>query len=158
MPSPRKTKSTPTQSFGANVRPESPLPGRPYPLGAQVEAQGTNFALSSEIADAVELCLFDVDGAETRVELPSRTAHIWHGLVPGIGTGQRYGFRVHGPWAPEEGLRCNPAKLLLDPHATAIEGEVTWDESVFGHQLRLPGRPQRCRLSAEHAPLRCHFQ
>ncbi|HXW78465.1 MAG TPA: alpha-amylase family glycosyl hydrolase, partial [Acidimicrobiales bacterium] len=94
--------------------------------------------MSSEIAEAVELCLFDEDGGETRVELPSRTAHIWHGLLPGTGGGQRYGLRVHGPWAPDEGLRCNPAKLLLDPHATAIEGEVRWDESVFGHRFDAP--------------------
>ncbi len=116
----------------------TPLPGRTYPLGARVEAEGTNFAVSSEIAEAVEVCLFDADGEEERVELPSRTAHIWHGLVPGVGPGQRYGLRVYGPWAPDEGLRCNPAKLLLDPHATAIDGEVVWDESVFGHRFDAP--------------------
>jgi isoamylase len=116
----------------------TPLVGRTYPLGARVEAEGTNFAVSSEIAEAVEVCLFNADGEEERVELPSHTAHIWHGLLPGVGPGQRYGLRVHGPWAPDEGLRCNPAKLLLDPHATAIDGEVVWDESVFGHRFDAP--------------------
>ncbi len=104
--------------------------------------------MSSEIADAVELCLFDGDGAEMRVELPSRTAHTWHGLVPGTGAGQRYGWHVHGPWAPDEGLRCNPAKLLLDPHTTAIEGEISWDESVFGHCFDAPDG----RNDADSAP------
>ena len=116
----------------------TPLSGRPYPLGAHVEGDGTNFAVSSEIAEAVEVCLFDPEGAEERVELPSHTGHVWHGLLPGVGAGQRYGLRVHGPWAPSEGLRCNPAKLLLDPHATAIEGEVKWDERVFGHRFDDP--------------------
>jgi isoamylase len=113
-------------------------PGRPFPLGATPTAEGTNFAISSEIADAVEVCFFDQDGDERRVELPARTAHIWHGLVPGTGPGQRYGLRVQGPWAPAEGLRCNGAKLLLDPHATAIDGEVTWGEEVFGHSFEEP--------------------
>jgi isoamylase len=114
------------------------LAGRPFPLGAQLEADGTNFAVSSEIADAIEICLFDDAGAEERVELPSHTADIWHGFLPGVGQGQRYGLRAHGPWDPGEGLRCNPAKLLLDPHATAVEGEVDWDESVFGHRFNEP--------------------
>src|SRR5271155_5306139 len=110
MPSSPKARSSARRSPGASAGPARPwpgtvLPGRPYPLGARVEPQGTNFAVSSEIADAVELCLFDADDAEMRVELPSRTAHIWHGLVPGTGAGQRYGLRVHGPWAPDEGLR-----------------------------------------------------
>jgi isoamylase len=113
-------------------------PGRPYPLGVHAEHDGVNVAVSSEIAEAVELCLFDQDDNEQRVELPSRTAHIWHGFVPGIGPGQRYGLRVHGPWAPAEGLRCNPNKLLLDPHATAFDGHLTWDESLFGHRFDAP--------------------
>ena len=73
-----------------------------------------------------------------QIELPSRTAHIWHGFFPGVGPGRRYGLRIHGPWSPHEGLRCNPAKLLLDPHATAIEGEIDWDERVFGHRFDAP--------------------
>ena len=112
--------------------------GRPYPLGPHVEGDGTNFAVSSEVAEAVEVCLFAPDGSEDKIELPSRTAHIWHGFFPGVGPGQRYGLRVHGPWSPPEGLRCNPAKLLLDPHATAIEGEIDWDERVFGHRFDAP--------------------
>src|ERR1700727_638872 len=114
------------------------VPGRPYPLGATVNDEGTNFAVSSEVADAVEVCLFDESGAETRHELPARTADVWHGFLPGVRAGQRYGLRVQGPWAPREGLRCNPAKLLLDPHATAVEGEVQWGESVFGHYFAAP--------------------
>jgi glycogen operon protein len=110
-----------------------PLKGRPYPLGARPTADGTNFAVSSEIADAVVVCLFDEDGTESQVELPRRTAHVWHGFLPGVGVGQRYGLRVHGPWDPAAGLRCNPAKLLIDPNATAIDGEVRWGEEVFGH-------------------------
>jgi isoamylase len=112
--------------------------GRPFPLGATPTAEGTNFAVSSEVADAIEVCLFDDDGHEQRVELPARTAHVWHGLVAGTGPGQRYGLRVQGPWAPADGLRCNGAKLLLDPHATAVDGEVIWGEEVFGHRFEEP--------------------
>ena len=108
--------------------------GQYFPLGATPLAEGTNFAISSEIADSVEICLFDRWGEEQRHELPERTAHIWHGFLAGIGPGQRYGVRVNGPWAPAEGLRCNRHKLLLDPQATAIEGMVRWDEAVFGHR------------------------
>src|SRR6185437_8937972 len=109
-----------------------PLPGLPFPLGTTPTPQGLNVAVSSEIADAVEVCLFADDGTETRVELPQRTAHVWHGLLPGVGPGQRYGLRVQGPWDPAAGLRCNPAKLLIDPYATAIDGEVQWGQAVFG--------------------------
>jgi glycogen operon protein len=101
-------------------------------------AEGTNFAVSSEVADAVEVCLFGPDGCEERVELPGHTADTWHGFLPGVGPGQRYGLRVHGPWAPGEGLRCNPAKLLLDPHAIAIDGEVLWGQEVFSHRFDDP--------------------
>jgi glycogen operon protein len=92
---------------------------------------GTNFAVATEVADAVEVCLFADDGSETRVELPSRTADVWHGFLPEVGIGQRYGLRVHGPWRPEDGLRCNPAKLLLDPYATAVDGDVRWGPALF---------------------------
>jgi len=114
--------------------------GRPFPLGATPVDGGTNFAVSSEIADSIQVCLFDADGVETHVELPERTADVFHGLLPDIGPGQRYGIRVHGPWDPGAGLRCNPAKLLLDPHATAVEGEITWGEEVFGHHFDEPER------------------
>jgi isoamylase len=106
-------------------------PGEPFPLGAIANDHGTNFSLFSEVADRVELCLFDDRGRETRVDLPERTAYCWHGHVPGVGTGQRYGFRVHGPWDPAQGHRCNPAKLLIDPYARAIAGHVQWHPSAF---------------------------
>ena len=118
--------------------PNSPLPGLPFPLGATPVAGGTNFAVASEVADSIEICLFGDDGTETQVQLPERTAHVFHGLLPDVGPGQRYGLRVYGPWDPAAGLRCNPNKLLLDPHATAIDGDITWDESVFGHHFDDP--------------------
>ncbi|HEX2177462.1 MAG TPA: glycogen debranching protein GlgX [Nocardioidaceae bacterium] len=108
-------------------------PGDSYPLGATYDGAGTNFALFSEIADRVELCLFDDDGEETRVELTERDAFVWHGYLPRVSPGQRYGFRVHGPYEPEQGHRCDPSKLLLDPYAQAIEGEVDWDQALFSY-------------------------
>jgi glycogen operon protein len=102
-------------------------PGRPFPLGATWDGEGTNFSLFSENAERVELCLFDDDGAETRYELGDRTAFNWHGYLPGVGPGQRYGFRVHGPNAPQAGHRFNPSKLLIDPYAKAIDGAIEWD-------------------------------
>jgi isoamylase len=107
------------------------LPGQPYPLGATFDGTGTNFSLFSEVADRVELCLFDERGNETRIDLPDVTALCWHGYLPGVGPGQPYGFRVHGPHQPERGHRCNPAKLLLDPYAKAVEGAVQWHEALF---------------------------
>ena len=101
-------------------------PGRPYPLGATWDGGGTNFSLFSEHAERVQLCLFDDDSEETRIELTERRALNWHCYLPGVGPGQRYGFRVHGPYAPLEGQRFNPAKLLLDPYAKAIDGIVDW--------------------------------
>ncbi len=115
-----------------------PSRGRPFPLGATSTDDGTNFAVSSEVADAIEVALIGSDGVEERIELPERTAHVWHGHLPGVGPGQRYGLRVHGPWDPANGLRCNPHKFLLDPHATAIDGEVQWDEAVFSHRFEDP--------------------
>lgn len=105
----------------------------PYPLGVSLRGDdGANVALYSETADSVEVCLFDESGAETRVALTDRTGHVFHGIVPGMGVGTRYGFRVDGPWDPANGLRHNAHKLLLDPHATAIEGSYAWSEDVFG--------------------------
>ena len=106
-------------------------PGTPYPLGAVYDGAGTNFSLFSEIAESVEICLFDDQDEETRIELRELTGNCWHVYLPEVEPGQRYGFRVHGPWAPEEGHRCNPAKLLLDPYAKAIDGQVQWHEAVF---------------------------
>ncbi len=110
-------------------------PGSPYPLGATFDGNGTCFALFSEHAEAVELCLFDADGRERRVPLTERDAYVWHGYLPRVSPGQRYGYRVHGPWAPERGHRFNPAKLLLDPYAKAIDGDVRWGQEVFGHRF-----------------------
>ena len=107
--------------------------GNPFPLGAAFDGRGTNFALYSESADVVELCLFDDEGVESRVVLPEQQAFVHHVYLPGIGPGQRYGYRVHGHWNPAAGARANSRKLLVDPYAKAIEGEVTWHPSVFGH-------------------------
>ncbi|GAA0976723.1 glycogen debranching protein GlgX [Acrocarpospora macrocephala] len=115
-------------------------PGEPYPLGATWDGVGTGFSVFSEIADRVELCLYDDDLTETRVDLPEMDGFVWHGYLPGVMPGQRYGYRVHGPYDPRRGHRCNPAKLLLDPYAKAIEGEVRWNESLFSYYLADPGR------------------
>ena len=110
-------------------------PGRAYPLGATFDGSGTNFALFSEVAEKVELCLFDDAGTETRVELTEVDAYVWHGYLPRIQPGQRYGYRVTGPWDPEQGLRCNPHKLLLDPYAKATTGDIDWGQSLFGYDF-----------------------
>jgi glycogen operon protein len=109
-------------------------PGQPYPLGASYDGNGTNFAVFSGVADRVELCLFDDDDIETRVGLPEVTVACFHGYMPGIGPGQRFGYRVHGPYEPDDGYWCNPAKLLGDPYALAVEGEVRWDPAVHAYK------------------------
>src|SRR3954471_20723366 len=96
-------------------------PGAAYPLGATYDGAGTNFSLFSEVADRVELCLLDDEGNEARIDLPECTANCWHGFLPDIGPGQRYGYRLHGPFDPTWGQRCNPSKLLIDPYAKAVE-------------------------------------
>jgi isoamylase len=113
-------------------------PGNAYPLGASYDGAGTNFALFSEVADAVELCLFDDEGKETRVPMTERDALVWHIYLPRVTPGQRYGFRVHGPYEPAEGQRCNPSKLLLDPYAKAIEGAMDWDQALFSYNFGDP--------------------
>jgi glycogen operon protein len=123
-------------------------PGSPYPLGATYDGSGTNFALFSEIAQKVELCLFDADGRETRVELPEVDGFVWHAFLPGIEPGQRYGYRVHGPYDPANGHRCNPNKLLLDPYAKAVDGRPDWDESIFSYRFGDPSS----RNDADSAP------
>ncbi len=110
-------------------------PGNPYPLGATYDGSGTNFALFSEVAERVELCLFDGDRNETRVELTEVDAYVWHCYLPQVQPGQRYGYRVHGPYDPEQGHRCNPHKLLLDPYAKATDGEIDWDQALFGYDF-----------------------
>ena len=112
--------------------------GQPYPLGATYDGLGTNFSIFSEVAERVELCLFDEAGNESRTDLPEVTGFIWHGYVPQMTPGQRYGYRVHGPWDPWQGKRCNPAKLLLDPYAKAIEGVVHWGQAVFPYSFEQP--------------------
>jgi len=113
--------------------------GSPYPRGATWDGQGVNFALFSANATRVELCLFDGEGRETqRIDLPEYRDETWHGYVPGIGPGQVYGYRVHGPYEPEAGHRFNPNKLVLDPYARAHVGEVRWDPALFGYQLEHP--------------------
>ncbi len=126
-------------------------PGRPFPLGATHGDGGTNFAVASGIADAVVLCLFDEAGEETQVPLLEQDAGIWHGFAPGVGPGQRYGFRVSGPYQPAQGLRCNPSKLLLDPYVRAIVGDVVPGDEVLGY---VPGDPdsQSSRDSAPYVP------
>jgi isoamylase len=111
---------------------DPPWPGRPEPLGATWDGEGTNFALWSAGAEAVELCLFDAAGVETRIPLGESTYHVWHGYLPRIGPGQRYGYRVHGPYRPRDGQRYNPAKLLLDPYARAVDGEFVPHPAVYG--------------------------
>jgi len=113
-------------------------PGAAFPLGATLRDEGTNFALFSESAERVELCLFDEDGVETRVRLLEVDAYIWHAFVPGVGAGQRYGYRVYGPYDPSQGQRANPNKLLLDPYAKAISGEIDWDQALFSYNFDDP--------------------
>jgi isoamylase len=110
-------------------------PGNAYPLGATYDGTGTNFAIFSEVAEKVELCLFDDDGTEERIRLPEMDGYVWHAFLPGVQPGQRYGYRVHGPHDAGRGLRCNPSKLLLDPYAKAVDGPIDWDESVFGYHF-----------------------
>ena len=120
------------------------LPGTPFPLGATLGKRlgiaGTNFAIASGVADSVTLCLFDEVGAETLIPLRDNDADVWHAFVPGVGPGQAYGYRVDGPWDPVRGLRCNPAKLLLDPYARAISGSVLFGPEVLGQDA---GRPRQ---------------
>jgi isoamylase len=113
-------------------------PGSAYPLGATFDGSGTNFALFSEVAEKIELCLFDDDGIETRVELLEIDAYVWHGYLPQVQPGQRYGYRVYGEYNPESGRRCNPNKLLLDPYAKATCGDFDWDPSLFAYNFGDP--------------------
>ena len=113
-------------------------PGHPYPLGATFDGTGVNFALFSEVAVKVELCLIAEDGAESRIELTEVDGYVWHDFVPAIQPGQRYGFRVHGPFDLTQGHRCNPTKMLLDPYAKAIDGQIDGDGSLFSYDLDDP--------------------
>ena len=124
------------------VPPDSsrPWPGRPAPLGATWDGEGTNFALYSRGAEAVDLCLFDESGHETRIPLEESTFHVWHGYVPQVGPTARYGYRVDGPFDPARGQRFNPSKLLLDPYTRAVDGELRLDDAVLGST---PGRDRQ---------------
>jgi len=113
-------------------------PGKPYPLGATYDGTGVNFAIFTEVAERIELCLIGERGKETRVTLPEVDGFVWHGFLPGVQPGQRYGYRVHGPYEPSQGARCNPAKLLLDPYAKAVDGEMRGDPSLFGYDMDDP--------------------
>jgi glycogen operon protein len=128
--------------------------GRPYPLGATYDGAGTNFSLFSSVAEAVELCLLSGDGGERveqRIELSEVDAYCWHTYLPDVRPGQGYGYRVHGPWNPAEGLWCNPAKLLLDPYAKTVDGEVDWDPACFAYDHADPDQPNTAD-SAPHVP------
>src|SRR5215471_8953813 len=126
-------------------------PGAPYPLGATWDGWGTNFALFSEVAERVELCLFDEAGMETRVPLTEADGFVWHGYLPAISPGQRYGYRVYGRYEPRRGLRCAPQKLLLDPYGKAVEGDVAWDEALFDYHWTDP-RKANTTDSAAYMP------
>ena len=111
-------------------------PGNPYPLGANWDGRGVNFALFSAHAEKVELCLFDRNGnqEQARIVLPEYTDEVWHGYLPEARPGQLYGYRVHGPYDPPNGLRFNPNKLLVDPYAKSLSGPVQWHDVVFGYR------------------------
>jgi isoamylase len=113
-------------------------PGASYPLGATFDGSGTNFAIFSERAERIELCLFGDRGKETRIDLVDVDAHVWHAYLPNISPGQRYAYRIHGEYDPASGQRFNPAKVLLDPYAKAVEGQVEWDQAVYGYTLGAP--------------------
>ncbi|MET1006248.1 MAG: glycogen debranching protein GlgX [Propionibacteriaceae bacterium] len=113
-------------------------PGRPYPLGATFDGTGVNFALFSEVAERVQLCLIGDRGKETRLEMSEVDGYVWHAYIPSVQPGQRYGYRVYGPYDPKNGHRCNPAKLLLDPYAKAIDGQIDGDESLFSYYFDKP--------------------
>ena len=115
-------------------------PGQPYPLGATYDGAGTNFALFSSVAHGVDLCLFDDAGQEMRVPLTEVDADVWHGYLPAVRPGQHYGFRVHGPYDPAAGHRCDASKLLLDPYAKAVSGSVTPSPSLYSYDFLDQGK------------------
>ncbi|WP_066526231.1 glycogen debranching protein GlgX [Corynebacterium bouchesdurhonense] len=124
---------TETPNEAQHADPIEVWPGSAYPLGSTYDGAGTNFAIFSSVAERVELCLIDREGAETRVELDEVDNHVWHAYLPGVAPGQRYGYRVHGPWDPQNGKRCDPSKLLVDPYARAFDGQFEKDSSLFSY-------------------------
>jgi glycogen operon protein len=132
-------------------------PGKPYPLGASWDGAGVNFALFSEHAEAVELCLFSGKNghrAAARIRMPERSDLVWHAYLPDVQPGQLYGYRVHGPYEPQAGHRFNPHKLLLDPNARAITGTIHWDDSLYGYTIGHPEQDLSLdeRDNAAHLP------
>ena len=128
-------------------------PGKPYPLGATFDGTGTNFAIFSEAAEYVELCLIGERGGETRIRMPEVDAYVWHCYLPTVQPGQRYGYRVHGPYEPHHGSRCNPNKLLLDPYAKAVSGAIDWDPALFSYEM---GGDPDSRNDADSGPHMMH--
>lgn len=141
---------TPTERYGRQI-----WPGKPTPLGSTFDGSGTNFALFSEVADKVELCLIDKEGTEERIEMSEVTAHVWHIYLPNVTPGQRYGYRVYGPYEPENGLRCDPSKLLVDPYARAFDGEFDGDASLYSYDIHAeePGTGRNEEDSLGHTML-----
>lgn len=114
--------------------------GRPFPRGASLDGSGTNFALFSAHATRVELCLFDTEGHETRVDLPAYTDEVWHGYLPDLQPGQLYAYRVHGPYGPTQGHRFNANKLLIDPYARELSGDLVWCDELYGYTVGHPDK------------------
>ena len=127
-------------------------PGTPFPLGATFDGSGTNFSIFSSVAEQVDLCLFGSRGKETHIRLSEVTGSCWHCYLPEVEPGQRYGYRIHGPWEPENGHRCNPAKLLIDPYAKAIDGQVDWNEAVFAYNFKKGPDSRNDRDSSSYVP------
>ncbi|MGX1737943.1 glycogen debranching protein GlgX [Corynebacterium flavescens] len=133
--------TSPTPSRAADSSPHQRRqvwPGEAYPLGSSFDGSGTNFALFSEVAEKVELCLINHNGEEERIELTEVHAHVWHCYLPNVTSGQRYGFRVYGPYDPAQGFRCDPSKLLVDPYAKAYDGEFDGDASLYSYDIHSP--------------------
>ncbi|MGV0052574.1 glycogen debranching protein GlgX [Mycobacterium colombiense] len=130
--------NSPASEAGGNHEPKlaTVWPGNPYPLGAAYDGAGTNFSLFSEIAEKVELCLIDDQGGESRIPLDEVDGFVWHAYLPNITPGQRYGFRVYGPFDPAAGHRCDPSKLLLDPYGKAFHGDFTFGQALFSYDLK----------------------
>jgi len=124
-------------------------PGSAYPLGATYDGAGTNFALFSEVAEAVDLCLIADDGTETRIRFEESDGYVWHAYLPTVEPGQRYGYRVHGPWDPAAGHRCDPSKLLVDPYGKAFEGSFDGDRSLFSYNMDAPAPEPEVRIDEE---------
>ena len=147
--------AVPAARSAPDARPAVALPGQPFPLGAtpgeHLGLAGTNFALASSVASGVTLCLFDEAGAETQIPLRDNDADVWYAFVPGVGPGQSYGYRVDGPWDPAQGLRCNPAKLLLDPYAKAVSGTVSFGPEVLGQDVSRPRQAEQPGLLGARA-------